>query len=125
MPYENMCKITDKIEGLARNDQNGEILILIAKLIDEKVNGLEVSNRKLSDSIEKLDEKISNIKDHSQEIFEIRKDTKTNTKNLECLQVVRFLIEYPKIGMLLLIVIIFGVVLAYFSGIDNIIQMIQ
>ena len=57
MPYENMCKITDKIEGLARNDQNGEILILIAKLIDEKVNGLEVSNRKLSDSIEKLDEK--------------------------------------------------------------------
>jgi hypothetical protein len=114
---DNMCDLADKIEGIAKKTKDGEVILLLTKLIDDRFNSISKGQASIEVKIENINGKIDSVAEADKKIKELNKD-------IEDMRTIRFFCQYPKIGISLLIFLILGVVMAYFSGIDNLIQLI-
>ena len=112
-----MCEITDKIEDIVTKDKNGKALILITKLIDDRFNSISKGQKSIEDKVENINKRLVRIDNDEKELKNIQKD-------IDSLQTIKFFCIHPKLGVLFIIFLILGVIMAYFSGIDNLMQLI-
>ena len=112
-----MCEITDKIEDIVTKDKNGKALILITKLIDDRFNSISKGQRSIEEKIENINKRLVRIDNDEKELINIKRD-------IDSLQTIKFFCVHPKLGILFIIFLILGVIMAYFSGIDNLMQLI-
>ena len=112
-----MCEITDKIEDIVTKDKNGKALILITKLIDDRFNSISKGQKSIEEKIENINKRLVRIDNDEKELINIKRD-------IDSLQTIKFFCVHPKLGILFIIFLILGVIMAYFSGIDNLMQLI-
>lgn len=114
---EDMCEITDKIEDIVTKDKNGKALILITKLIDDRFNSISKGQKSIEEKVENINKRLVRIDNDEKELINIKRD-------IDSLQTIKFFCVHPKLGILFIIFLILGVIMAYFSGIDNLMQLI-
>ena len=114
---EDMCEITDKIEDIVNKDKNGKALILITKLIDDRFNSISKGQKSIETKIEHVNEKLVRFSENEKELKRINED-------IESLPTIKFFCVHPKLGIMFVVFLILGILMAYFSGIDNLVQLI-
>ena len=112
-----MCKITDKIEGIVKKDKNGQVLLLITKLIDDRFNALSKDQNLTNKTLNEINNKISCVNENAKDISKLKKDMNT-------LEVVAFFSKHPQLARVVLILLILAVILAYTTGIDTLFKLI-
>lgn len=122
-----MCDITDKIEVLTEGDKNNKAIILLSKLIEDRFEQIKDKQTETSEELQKLNKNIRILDMNIRILEENNKAIQNNKEEIVCLKkavsemdTLHFFSRHPKLGIIFLVFVILGVLLAYVSGIDTI-----
>lgn len=107
-----MCDIQDKLSMLLKNDNDGKVILLLAKLIDDRFSQISNKQVELKEEMRKINETICLVKENRREIDCLKKE-------MDALEAVRFFNRHPKLGMIFFVFLVLGIILAYIAGLDS------
>lgn len=105
-------EITDKIKDLMENDKNGKLIILITKLVDDRFTSINETQIDINKKLKSLDDKMTSLQKTEEEVKKMKRD-------MLIMEPLRFYCLHPKLAMILVIAIVLGIVMAYYSGLNT------